>query len=129
MAWQNRNRSMKQMCFMCYGERYNKSRTYYVKYTKDEKKGVRTLGIIAKWRRLQENYWGAPPSIRMRKILERLSRLWQSNRRHSENYLSLEKVYKMMTQEFTLSKAADFIVHFGISGMGYCCPFLPGAPY
>ena len=64
----------------------------------------------------------------MQKILVQLSKHWQKKHHDRNSYLSLQKVFKMMTQEFTLGQAADFIVHFGIFGVAYCYGFCRETP-
>ena len=60
--------------------------------------------------------------------MERLSRLWVGNKQQGSEYISLVKVYEKLTKSFMLSKAVDFIVHFGLSGVAYGCPWCMETP-
>ena len=65
-------------------------------------------------------HWGPPPNKRMQKILQQLHKMWKKKHQARRKYVTLEKAYNLMTQEFMLGQAADYIVHFGICGVAYC---------
>ena len=75
----------------------------------------------------EKSLW-ANEGRKVRKIMERLSRLWIANKQQGPEYTSLVLVYEKLTQSFMLSKAVDFIVHFGLSGVAYGCPWCMETP-
>ena len=112
----------------CYGKRFKDGEAYYVKYAMNMKKGHAVWGVTSEWRALREQCLGASEGRKIKKIIERLSRLWEANKQHSADYLSLVLVHERITHSFMLSKAVDFIVFFGVSGMAYGCPYCLETP-
>ena len=96
----------------CYGACFKQSEAYYVKYELNVKGGRFAFGVTAEWRALREKSLGANEGRKVRKIMERLSRLWIANNQQGPEYTSLVLVHEKLTQSFMLSKAVDFIVHF-----------------
>ena len=89
MAWQNRNRTTRQYCMRCYGRIFKDSEAYYAKYAMNKKKGYAVWGVTSEWQKLREQCLGASEGRKIRKIRERLCRLWDKNKQHTSDYLSL----------------------------------------
>ena len=86
------------------------------------------MDVNGKWHKLKQLYWGSPPNKRTQKILSQLHKMWKKGHQAKKRYVTLEKAYYLMTQEHMLAQAADYIVHFGVCGLAYCCGYCKELP-
>ena len=121
-AWQNRNRDAYQYCMLCYGKHFKGCEAHYLQYGYKEKSGKREWAVTKEWQKLREQCLGFSDNRKVKKVRDKMLRLWRQNRQHSNEFISLIEVHEKLTNSFMLCKAVDFIAFFGVSGLAYCCP-------